>query len=130
DMAALRLADRVEIELDEAQRRVDGGRAAGGEEDMAEITRGIEGQAAGELDARRRGDRAERREVVEPASLVGDRLRHLLPPMADIDAPQAADAVEQALAVGVDDMHALGRDDHHRLGRSAGAEALPGMDEM
>jgi len=50
--------------------------------------------------------------------------------MADIDAPQAADAVEQALAVGVDDMHALGRDDDHRLGSRADAEALPGMDEM
>ena len=46
--------------------------------------------------------------IVELQDLLGDDLRHLLPPVADVHAPQAADSVEIPLAGGVGHIGAIG----------------------
>ena len=130
DVFLLRPADVIEIELDEAQRRIDGGRAAGGEEDVAQVARRVSGEAGAELDGGRRRDQAEGRIVGDAPHLIGDRLHHLLARIADVDAPHAADAVEHAVAVGVDDIGALGLGDDHRLARLRRRAVHPGMDDV
>ena len=130
DVLLLRPAMEVVVELDEAQRRIDGRRSAGGEEDMVQIARRVFGEPAAEIDRGRRRNQPEGREIGHAPHLVGDGLGHLLAAIADIDAPHAADAVDHAVAAAVVDMDALGLGDDQGLARLGGAQIDPGMDDV
>ena len=130
DVAPGLLAQEVEIEMDEADRRIDRGRAAGGEEHAVEVARRVFRDAVREFDRRLGRVLGEGRVVAHALGLRRHRVGDLVAAIADIDAPHAAHAVDHALAFDVIDMHALGAVDDQRLLRADGAEVGPGMDEM
>ena len=67
-----------------------------------------------ELDGRRVGGLEEAVVVRQLEHLPVGRIREFAPPVADVDAPQAGHAVEDAVAVGVVEVDALGPDDDPR----------------
>ena len=129
DDALLRLlAEAVEVEVDDPDRGVVRHGAAGAEERVVERSRGQLGELRGELRRRRRGDVAEARVVGHAPRLIRDRLCHLLVSVADVDAPQTADSVEVALAVGVVDIAAFRLRHHQRTLLLERGEIRPRMD--
>ena len=77
------------------------------------------------------GEVVERRVVVELAQLRGDRIDDLAAPVTDIDAPQAADAVQHAVAICIIDKGSvsLGDDGACSL-RLQSVEIGEGVNEM
>ena len=128
DLLLRPLAEPVKVEVDDADGGVIRHRPAGAVEDVVDGGGRKFGELRRQLRRRRRGQVRERRIVGDAAHLVGHRLRHLFPAVADVDAPEPADAVHVALAFGVVDVDALGLG--HDLGAFLleGREVGPGMD--
>ena len=130
DVLLLRPALHVVVELHEAHRRIDGGRAAGGEEHLVEVARRQLGELGAQLCRRRRAQRAERRIVRHAPDLVGDGVGHLVAAVADVDAPHAARAVDELLAVGIVDVDVLGLGEDQRALLVLGLERVPRVDDV
>ncbi|NJM93070.1 MAG: hypothetical protein HC861_11120, partial [Rhodospirillaceae bacterium] len=113
-VALLRLAAAGVVVVDEADRRVVRGRAGAGIEHAVEIARRQARQLGRQLHRRRIGGIDEGGIEAEAPDLIGNRLGHLLLAEAERHAPQAADAVEIALAARIGDVRALGAGDHQR----------------
>ena len=126
----LRLAAARIVVVDQAHRRVVGGRAGAGIEHAVEIARRQARQLGGQLHRRRIGGVDEGGIEAEAPDLVGDRLRHLLLAEAERHAPQSADAVEIALAAGIGDVGALGAGDDQRAFLLEAVEMREGMDKV
>jgi len=114
--------------VDQPHRRLVRGRAAAAERDVVQVL----GREARELRGQLRRERVRRVDegVVEreSARLVGHRLRDLLAAVADVDAPQPADAVEVALAVGVGDVGAFAPGDDEGFAQFLARTVVPGVD--
>ena len=98
----------------ELQRRLDRLRAAGGEEDPVEVAGGERGDPRRQLD-RARVRVAPQRVEVELLDLAGGGLAELGAAVAGVDAEEAGEAVEVAVAVLVVDVAALAADDDRDL---------------
>ena len=107
DVALVRHARATKIVVSGTDGRLVGVRPTGREEHAVEGAGRVSGQTLGELGRRRVGELVEGREEIEAPDLIGDGLGHLLPPVAERDAPQSADAVDQPVAVGVVNVNAL-----------------------
>jgi hypothetical protein len=70
--------------------------------------------------------------IGELPGLLGDRLGDLLAPVADVDAVEAGEGVEEPLAVAIDDVAALGtrHDPVRRLAAGVLAEMGRGVEEV
>ena len=128
DLLLVRLAQAVEIEVDHADGGVVRHRPAGAVEHVVDGCRRELGELRRQLRRRRRGQVREGRVVGDAAHLIGHRLRHLFAAIADVDAPEAADAVHVALALGVIDIDPLGLRHDFRAFLLEGREVGPGMD--
>src|SRR5436309_9431194 len=66
------------------------------------------------------------------ARLRSDCLRHLLPPIADINAIEAGERIEAALTVAISHIHSLAADDDpvRRLAAGMSAHGGGGMEEV
>ena len=107
-LVLLAFAVHAVVVAGELQRRLDRLRAAGGEEDAVEVAGGERGDPRRQLDRPRVGVAPERVEV-ELFDLAGGGLAVLGAAVAGVDAEEAGEAVEVAVAVLVVDVAALGR---------------------
>ena len=130
DVLLARLALHVEVELDEAYRRIDRRRAAGREEHLVEIAGRKLGKLGAELGGRRRAKLAERRVIRHAADLIGDRVGHLVAAIADVDAPHAARPVDEFLAVGIVDIDVVRLGEDQRAFLVLVLERVPRMHDM
>ena len=123
-----RLADaaaRPPVEPRQLQRRVDRLRALHGEEHAVEVARRPLREALREL-GRERVPLAEQRRRRQHLELRGDRGDDVLAPVAEVDAPEARERVEDATAVDVGDPAAVAGDDHAaRVVRLLARERVP-----
>ncbi len=129
-MPLLRLAAPRVIVMDQAHGGVVRRRAGAGIEYAVEIAGREARQLGRQLHRRRIGGVDEGGIEAEAPDLVGDRLGHLLLAEADRHAPQAADAVEIALAPRIGDVRALGAGDDQRAFLLEAVEMGEGMDEV
>ena len=116
------LAARSVVGLGELPRRLDGLRAAGGEEDAVQRCRRQPGDARGQLD-RARVRVAPVGVEAELAGLPRRRVGDLGAAVADVDAVQGGESVQVALAVLVIHVAPLAAHDHRHLGVRVGAHA-------
>ena len=114
DLVAARVAGELVVLAAELERRVDGLRAAGGEEDAVEVAGGELGDARGELD-RLRVRVVPVRVEAELLGLVGAGLGDVAAAVADVHAEQGGEPVEVALAVLVVDVAPVAADDDRDL---------------
>ena len=129
-LVLLAFAERAVVVAGQLQRRLDRLRAAGGEEDAVEVAGGERGESGGELDRARVGVAPERVEV-ELFDLARRRLAQLGATVAGVDAEEAGEAVEVALAVIVVDVTALAAgDDRDLVAGAVGAHAREVHPEM
>ncbi len=120
-LVLLAFAERPVVVAGELQRRLDRLRAAGGEEDAVEVGRRQRGDPRRQLDRPRVGVAPERVEV-EFFDLLRRRLAVLAAAVAGVDAEEAGEPVEVAVAVLVVDVAALGAgDDRDLVVRPVGA---------
>ena len=126
DVLLLRPAEHVVQEHREAQRRIDRGRAAGGEKDMPETVRRDAGQLVGQFHRRRVGH-APGAVIAQAAGLFGDRVGDLAPAVADIDAPHPGRPVDQPVAVGIGDVDAVAAGNDGALLPAQPGDLLPGV---
>ena len=111
DLGLVRVPGELVVLPGELERRLDGLRAAAGEEHAVEVARGELGDPSGQLD-RARVCVGPVRVEAELLGLVGAGLGDVGAAVADVDAEQGRQAVEVALAVLVVDVAALtARDD-------------------
>jgi hypothetical protein len=104
------------------QRRLDRLRAAGGEEDAVEVAWGECGEPGGQLD-RPRVRVAPQRVEVELFHLTRGGIGQLGAAVAGVDAEEAREAIEVAVAVVVVDVAAVGAGDDRHLLALIGAHA-------
>ena len=129
-LVLLAFAVHAVVVAGELQRRLDRLRAAGGEEDAVEVAGGERGDPRRQLDRPRVGVAPERVEV-ELFDLAGGRLAVLGAAVAGVDAEEAGEAVEVAVAVLVVDVAALGAgDDRDLVAGAVGAHAREVHPEM
>ena len=107
-LVLLAFAELPVVVAGQLQRRLDRLRAAGGEEDAVEVAGGERGDARGELDRARVGVAPQRVEV-ELLDLARRRFAELGAAVAGVDAEEAGEAVEVAVAVVVVDVAAVAR---------------------
>ena len=130
DETLRRLADGAVIEVRDPHRGVVGDRAAGAVEDVVQIAGRQLRELRRQLGRRRIADVGEVRIVREHAELPGRGIDQLLPAEADVGEPQAADPVDELLALGVPDVAAFPA--HHDGGAAAGplGEIRPWVDAV
>jgi hypothetical protein len=109
----LYLAGQLEVLLRELPRTLDGLATARGEEDSVEVAWRVIGDALGQFDRRRGGERPQREER-EGLSLLGRRLGEFGAAVADLHDEQPRQAVDELVAVAVPDVDALAAGDDRR----------------
>ena len=130
DMALFRLAAIALIILYQTISGIIGGRTAARKHDMTEIAGRQLGQFGRQFRRRhvcRIHKRIEKRHF---ARLIGNCLYNLFASIADIDAPQPANAIQIALAIDIGDIGALGFVHNQRACLVEGFKMGPGMNEM
>ena len=97
---------------------------------MVERARRELGQLGGQLGGRLVGAVDEGVRIAQLAHLIGDGPRHAFAAVADVHAPQAADAVEIAASRGIRDIGAFGLANDQRALALERIEMGPRMQEM
>ena len=97
--------------MNQPDRGVIGGRAAAGVIHMVQIARRMGSQPSTQFGRWHVGRMAERIVILHLHHLSGDRIGHFPATMADIDAPQPGNPIEECAAIGVGHIHAAGRFD-------------------
>ena len=113
-LVLLAVAAHAVVVAGQLQRRLDRLRAARGEEDAVEVGGGERGDPRRQLDRARVGVAPQRVEV-ELLHLAGGRLAELGAAVPGVDAEEAGEAIEVAVAVLVVDVAALAADDDRDL---------------
>lgn len=130
DVPLRRLAAHVEIEADQTQRGVHRIRSAEREEHVVEITGCKCGELGGEQDCRLGAIVEIAGGVGQPAHLLGRGAYDALLPVADIDTPQAGEAIEQRLPLDVGQHGPLPGAEDGDAARLVTAQRNDGMDQM
>ncbi len=131
DLLLVRPPETVVVVVQHPHRAVVGDRSRIAEIDLVQVA----GRQACDLfrkgGGRRVGEIVEGRIKVQLVELLGDRVDDFLAPVARVHAPQAADAVDQLVALAVADHGAVGADDHGaRAVLFQGIQVGEGLDQM
>ena len=130
DLLLARFSQTVEIVMDDADGRVVRHGATSTEKDVIQALGRQFCELGRQFGRRRRREMAERRKIRNLPYLIGNRLRHFLVGVTDIDAPQAPDAVNVAVTVRIDHIGSLGIGHHHRSLFLECREISPRMDKV